>query len=458
MTERDSDVSQKSGEKTGRRKTVLGASVAAAIALVLATALPGLSRATAENDMANMSPTEGYDIHVTVGRHDSMHLDAQMDHYCKLDSRIVAVCQLYAHDNNAMPGTGPQLSQIEFIITEDQYKQLPAREKANWHNHAVELTPERGSPSCVDLPEGLTCGALVETLKKTYGKVITIWDPADPVPSYPPYAYLVDSPFALGQDLNDNLHKEWPTSCGENASSPSLECKQFTLTVKAAGPDGGDLRMFIRIGEDGKIISEGFAPFKFNATEGKAYQVRATNFQDLVFDRWEDNGSTDRHRMVTLTGDLELKAIYKSKAPVTPPAPEDKKEFTTSLSGAEEVPPVATNAAGTAELKVGGSSTNSTLSYRVTVKDIDNVTAAHLHLAPKGSNGPVVVTLYNATAPADDFPGGVLAEGIITSDMLTGPMTGMGVDDLVDKIRAGEIYANVHTTEYPGGEIRGQFD
>jgi hypothetical protein len=78
-----------------------------------------------------------------------------MDHYCKLDSRIVAVCQLYAHDNNVMPGTGPQLSQIEFIITEEQYKQLPDRERPNWHNHAVKLTPERGNSSCVELPEGL---------------------------------------------------------------------------------------------------------------------------------------------------------------------------------------------------------------------------------------------------------------------------------------------------------------
>lgn len=248
MTDKEPDVYRNSTYSGSKKKMALGISVAAAIALVLATALPGLSMATAQNGAANKRPTDGYNIHVTVGRHDSMHLDAQMDHYCKLDSRIVAVCKLYARDNNAMPGTGPQLAQIEFIITEEQYKQLPAREKPNWHNHAVELTPERGNPSCVDLPEGLTCGALVETLKKTYGKVITIWDPADPVPSYPPYVHRVDSPFTLGQDLNDNLHKEWPTSCGENASSPSLQCEQSTLTVKAVGPDGKDLRMFIRMG------------------------------------------------------------------------------------------------------------------------------------------------------------------------------------------------------------------
>ena len=65
------------------------------VALVLATALPGLALAGVTD--TEMSPTDGYDIHVTVGRHDSTHLDAQMDHYCKLDSRTVAVYASYTH-------------------------------------------------------------------------------------------------------------------------------------------------------------------------------------------------------------------------------------------------------------------------------------------------------------------------------------------------------------------------
>ena len=164
---------------------------------------------------ATVTPTSGYDIHVTVNRHDSMNIDAPMDHYCKLSDKIVAVCQLYFND----PAGTPILSQIEYIISKDQYLQLPPRERASWHNHAVELTPERGMPSCVSLPPGLTCEQLVGTLVTTYGKVITIWDPADETPSYPPYVFAVDSPFALGQDLNNNLAKDWPTSCGSNSSA-----------------------------------------------------------------------------------------------------------------------------------------------------------------------------------------------------------------------------------------------
>jgi hypothetical protein len=217
-----------------RGKALIGIAVATAVAsLVLGTNAFQISAATTSSmtGHSDTNPTKGYDIHVTVGRHDSAHLDAQMDHYCKLDDRIVAVCQLYASTNN-IKGGGPQLSQIEFIITDKQYLQLPLRERANWHNHAVELTPERGAPTCVELPEGLECSALVGILQKTYGKVITIWDPADGLPRYPPYAFLVDSPFALDQDLNDNLHEEWPVGEDETGSSDILP----RCTLHQAGP------------------------------------------------------------------------------------------------------------------------------------------------------------------------------------------------------------------------------
>jgi hypothetical protein len=190
------------------RKILLVAIAAIAAAMVLGTTTMYQTFAAKPPASAMDDPTQGYNIHVEVGRHDSANLEAHMDHYCKLDKRIVAVCQLYAKDNTVNPKTGPQLSQIEFIIGDEQYLQLPLRERANWHNHAVELTPERGSPSCISLPEDLTCDQLVAILKGTYGKVITVWDPADAVPNYPPYAFLVDSPFALGQDTNDHLHEE----------------------------------------------------------------------------------------------------------------------------------------------------------------------------------------------------------------------------------------------------------
>jgi hypothetical protein len=218
---------------TGHRsKIFLSIAVAAGVALLVFAASDfQYSEAKKPTTAITGDPTQGYNIHVAVGRHDSANLNAHMDHYCKLDDRIVAVCQLYATTNN-VNGGGPQLAQIEFIITDEDYLKLPVRERPNWHNHAVELTPERGSPTCVELPPGLECSALVGILQHTYGKVITIWDPSDGLPNYPPYVFLVDSPFALQQDTNDQLQKEWAVGNSTVSSAGELP----NCGIQQAGP------------------------------------------------------------------------------------------------------------------------------------------------------------------------------------------------------------------------------
>lgn len=189
-----------------RRKILLSAMVVVVAAILIGGATSFQYSVAENNDDNGDSPTDGYDIHATVIRHDSEHLNAEIDHFCKLDSRIVAVCQLYEGDD-----ADAQLVQVEFIITDQQYESLPDREKQSWHNHAVELTPERGMPEFVSLPEGVDGGKLLETLQQTYGKVVTVWDPNDDLPDFPPYVFNVDSPFALGQDENDDLEEEWET-------------------------------------------------------------------------------------------------------------------------------------------------------------------------------------------------------------------------------------------------------
>lgn len=178
----------------------------------------------------NEDPTAGFNIHVSVGRHDHANLEAQYDHYCKLTPPIVATCLLFVKN----PSGQTILSEVEYIITREQYLQLPFRDRPNWHNHAVELTAERGEPRCISLPEGLECGALVSILKQTYGKVVNLWDVSDSLPSYPPYNFLVDSPYALEQDLNHNLHNEWKVG-GKSTSSAGI-----LLPIPGNGDGNGD--------------------------------------------------------------------------------------------------------------------------------------------------------------------------------------------------------------------------
>ena len=133
------------------------------------------------------------------------------------------------------------------------------------------------------------------------------------------------------------------------------------------------------------------------------------------------------------------------------------RNFVAHLSGGEEVPPADTKATGQAKFQLSKDGTE--LSFRVNVANIENVTQAHIHLAPAGENGGVVAWLYPDAPPQQLIPGrtqGTLAKGTITAGDLVGSFAGQGLDALVEAMEAGDTYVNVHTSQFPGGEIRGQ--
>lgn len=130
--------------------------------------------------------------------------------------------------------------------------------------------------------------------------------------------------------------------------------------------------------------------------------------------------------------------------------------FGTHMTGAEETPARPSRAQGQLNLRL---LEDGTLAYKLLVASIEDVTQAHIHLAPPGSPGPVVAWLYPSAPPAQLIPGrsdGVMAEGVIANANVVGPLAGQGVAGLIATIQAGSAYANVHTAAYPPGEIRGQ--
>lgn len=134
-------------------------------------------------------------------------------------------------------------------------------------------------------------------------------------------------------------------------------------------------------------------------------------------------------------------------------------QYSTHMRGAEETPPRQTKAQG--QLVLRPTRDGSGLHYKLVVANIIDVQQAHIHLAPPGVAGPVVVWLYPEAPPAVLIPGqfnGVLSEGLITDAQVVGPLAGQGIAGLVAEIKAGNAYANVHTVMYPPGEIRGQID
>jgi len=129
------------------------------------------------------------------------------------------------------------------------------------------------------------------------------------------------------------------------------------------------------------------------------------------------------------------------------------EEFKATLTGSEIVPPVKTKAKGKATFRLFKGERR--LFYRLSVTNMENVTAAHIHKGKEGENGPPVVVLYSGSKKSGKYSG-LLAEGILTDYDLSGPLKGETLRALVQMIYDGDAYVNVHTEKYPDGEIRGQ--
>jgi hypothetical protein len=95
------------------------------------------------------------------------------------------------------------------------------------------------------------------------------------------------------------------------------------------------------------------------------------------------------------------------------------------------------------------------LQYKLNVANLEFVTQAHIHLAQEGANGPVAAFLFGFV-PEGDSSSGTLAQGVITSSSLIGPLAGKPLSALIAEIEAGNAYVNVHTQAIPSGEVRGQ--
>ena len=106
-----------------------------------------------------------------------------------------------------------------------------------------------------------------------------------------------------------------------------------------------------------------------------------------------------------------------------------------TLSGANEVPPLTTSASGSGSITVNA---DRSVVGNLTVKGMTG-TAAHIHEAAAGSNGPVIVPFVKQ---GDNYfvapPGAKMTEA------------------QYDAYKAGRTYVNVHSAAHPGGEVRAQ--
>ena len=111
------------------------------------------------------------------------------------------------------------------------------------------------------------------------------------------------------------------------------------------------------------------------------------------------------------------------------------QEVKVTLSGSQEIPPVTTAATGSGVLRVAA---DRTVTGSATIAGM-TPTVAHIHEAPAGANGPIVVPLAKTAENTWSIPPGTT---------LTPAQ--------YESFKAGNLYFNIHSEAYKGGEIRGQ--
>ncbi len=82
------------------------------------------------------------------------------------------------------------------------------------------------------------------------------------------------------------------------------------------------------------------------------------------------------------------------------------------------------------------------------------MTQAHIHQGNSSENGPIIVSLFNASTPTGPVSGQI-AEGQTTAANFVGPLHGKQLDNLIALMQNETAYVNVHTEQNPQGEIRG---
>jgi hypothetical protein len=143
------------------------------------------------------------------------------------------------------------------------------------------------------------------------------------------------------------------------------------------------------------------------------------------------------------------------------------KTFSARFRGIDETPSISTDATASLKVKINGSGNTATIDYSFTFSGLRaTVTQAHIHFAESKVAGGVMVFLCSSLAGA---PAGTPSCGTGTSGTISRTLTaadvnpiaaqGIGAGEMgrvVQAIRDGAAYGNVHSMQFPAGEARGQ--
>jgi hypothetical protein len=151
--------------------------------------------------------------------------------------------------------------------------------------------------------------------------------------------------------------------------------------------------------------------------------------------------------------------------PIVASADEGAERVKTHLVGFQEVPVIAST--GTAVFRAKIAENDLSFQWELTYSGLTAVTQAHIHMGQRSVNGAIVIWLCGnvETKPPGVQPcpasAGTVSGTATAAQVVAVPAQGITARDFADvlnAIRSGVAYANVHTAAHPGGEIRGQLN
>jgi hypothetical protein len=149
------------------------------------------------------------------------------------------------------------------------------------------------------------------------------------------------------------------------------------------------------------------------------------------------------------------------------------KKISELLTGYEEVPSVSTTATGQFNARISNDGTR--IDWELSYADLEGaIQQSHIHFGQAGVNGGISVFLCTnlgngpagiqpCPAPPATISGTILAADVSPNIPATAAARTQGIntgeiEELIKAMRAGSTYVNVHSTTWPGGEIRSQID
>jgi hypothetical protein len=143
-----------------------------------------------------------------------------------------------------------------------------------------------------------------------------------------------------------------------------------------------------------------------------------------------------------------------------------RNRLSATLKPTEEVPALSSTGHGRFKVRIDDGA--QTISFELSYAGLEAApTQAHIHVGQRSVNGDISVFLCGPAPAAEQTcpVAPATITGVLTPANIIGPVrqgidpatdAANGFEELVRLLRSGVTYANVHSSKFPGGEIRGQ--